>query len=133
MHATQTRAFNTWLCLTEVRTKDIRGTLDDLRQGPPRPLSEEEISRLMFMLGHVFHATEMAQKLVDEHDEDQKRDLQAVCQEAREVMIAVDCIQIAIWRLNPGRRCLSLKGVSATIPMKNLLTSKRIDSNWWYI
>ncbi|RBA22345.1 hypothetical protein FPRO05_00692 [Fusarium proliferatum] len=110
MHSTQTRAFNTWLCLTEVRTKDIRGTLDDLRQGPPRPLSEEEISRLMFMLGHVFHATEMAQKLVDEHDEDQKRDLQAVCQEAREVMIAVDCIQIAIWRLNPDRRCLSLKG-----------------------
>ncbi|CVK95130.1 uncharacterized protein FMAN_13331 [Fusarium mangiferae] len=110
MHVTQTRAFNTWLCLAEVRTKDIRGTLDNLRQGPPRPLSEEEISRLVFILGLAFNATEMAQRLVDEHDEDQKRDLQAACQEAREVMIAVDCIQIAIWRLNPDRLCLSLKG-----------------------
>ncbi|CCT74411.1 uncharacterized protein FFUJ_10460 [Fusarium fujikuroi IMI 58289] len=132
MHATQTRDFNTWLCLVEVRTKDIHGTLNNLRQGPPRPLSEEEISRLMFILGHVFHATEMAQKLVDEHDEDQKRDLQAVCQEAKEFMIAVDCMQIAIWRLNPDRLCLSHKGRVRYNPYEEPI-DKRRDSNWWYI
>ncbi|KAF5700041.1 hypothetical protein FMUND_14484 [Fusarium mundagurra] len=79
-------------------------------RGPPRTLSEKEIDRLMVVLGYVFQTTEMAQKCVDEHDVDQKRDLQTVCQEAREIMVTVDCIQIAIWRLNPDRLCQTIKG-----------------------
>ncbi|KAF5559413.1 hypothetical protein FPHYL_7101 [Fusarium phyllophilum] len=110
MHTARRRSLNTWLCLAEVRTREIRDILDGLRQGPPRTLSEKEIDRLMVALGYVFQATEMAQKCVDEHDVDQKRDLQAVCQEAREVMVAVDCIHIAIWRLNLDRLCQTIKG-----------------------
>lgn len=100
MHTHRPCAFSTWLCLAEVRLGEIHDILHDLRQGSPPP-TEKEIGRLMNILCLVFQATGLAQKCVYEHTVDQKRDLQAVCQEARDAIVAVGWIQIAISATQP--------------------------------